>query len=148
MCQVSRWPLPCTLRKTTVMWLLQCTWARFNTNWGSNTWFSSQESEVIHANIFSEFLWIPRVSWILFYWLHFDSGFQFSMALCSMLVFHWEQSYVSHATQFLLMFLAYIIVLKMNFMRTRHGLTWGRVSECESCSVVSDSLRSHGLYSP
>ena len=45
------------------------------------------------------------------------------MALCTMLVFHWEQSYVNHATQFLLMFLAYIIVLKMNFMRTRYGLT-------------------------
>ena len=68
-------------------------------------------------------------------------------ALCSVLVSHWEQSYVSHATQFLLMFLTWFIVLKMNFMRTRYGLTWRRVSESESCLVVSDSLQPHGLYS-
>lgn len=76
-------------------------WWDLPTTLGSNTWFSSLESKLIHPNIFPQFIWISRVSWNQFYWLQFDSSFQPYVALFSMCMSHWEQSWVSSTTQFL-----------------------------------------------
>ena len=38
--------------------------------------------------------------------------------------------------------------LKLSHIHTKKIIMWGDESESEACSVVSDSLWSHGLYSP
>lgn len=75
------WRLLHTLRKATVTCLLPQALARFNSQTGGDTWFSSLESKFIHASIFSWFVRISRVSWNLFCWHHFDSRFQLSVAI-------------------------------------------------------------------
>lgn len=91
--------LPCTQRKALVTCLLPHSLARLNSPTGGDTWFSSLESKFTHAGIFSRLMWILRVSWNLFSWLHFDSSVQLSVAAVSVCTSR-GAAYTSGTTRF------------------------------------------------